>query len=589
MRALRSLFLALALASAASCSSPAPRAARTEDIPDAPRLAREAGAILLQFSAYDYALAGALAQEKERTVPPDRYAVIARAAGKAIADEAASAVSATASARGTMRDRVVGLADGLTELARDAGAYADGTDPASFARTVDDVRTCWARLRALADGLPADAALQRTIERGTSFRVFAEPFAVFVLTVGPFGSAAEAGDAARRIGQIESTSTTPPFVVRVGTFGDRISADAASTALAGKGFAVSLVTEEPRFTFSRGGPAPDAELWREPAAAVDTSAGTRRVALSADGAWIVTGADDGTVGVFTAAGALRALPKFNAGVSQLLFADDGSSVLVGGQTLVVLAVPSGATLGATARLTAGAGSSVFVNGARAFAAGAPGPEAGGAGTIAGRAPDGAPLALPFPLVTPPSGAVLAASGGGELLIVTAGGNGTDVEALRVGQERYPRGILHAAGRFAAVAVDRAGTSAALATDQGTFRFGPHETEPAKSLVRVGGPARAMAFGPAGVLYLLEANRVSAVDARGAMLWSAPLIDGRRMVVASRLLVVDGPDRLVAFSLEGATSDELGTIGQIQDVSAAADGRRIAVAVDQRRVLLFTIQ
>ncbi|MDP9265344.1 MAG: hypothetical protein M3O91_04390 [Chloroflexota bacterium] len=587
MRALGPFLLALVLAS--SCSPPAPRAAPTEDVPEAPRLAREAGAILLQLSAYDYALAGALAHEKERTVPPDRYAVIARAAGKAIADEAASAVSATASAKGTLRDRVVGLADALTDLARDAGAYADGADPASFARAVDDVRTCWARLRALADGLPADAALQRTIERGTSFRVFSEPSVAFALTVGPFGSAADAGDAARRIGQTESVSTAPPFVVRVGTFSDRISADAAAGALAGKGFSVSLVTEEPRYAFSRGGPAPDAELWREPAQAIDSSAGTRRVALSPDAAWVATGADDGTVAIFAAAGALRALPKFAAGVSQVLFADDGNTVLVGGQTLAVLAVPSGATLGATARLTAAAGSGVFVNGARAFAAAAPGPETGGAGTIAGRAPDGTPLALPFPLVAPPSGAVLAASGSGELLIVTAGGSGTDVEALKVGQDRYPRGILHTAGRFAAVAVDRTGTAAAFVTDQGTFRFGPHETDPAKSLVRVGGPARAIAFGPAGALYLLEASRVSAVDPAGATLWSAPLIDGRRMTMASRLLILDGPDRLVAFTLDGATSDDLGTTGQIQDVSVSGDGKRVAVAVDQRRVLLFTLQ
>ncbi len=587
MRALRPIFLILALAS--SCSSPVPRAAPPEDVPEAPRLARDAGAILLQLSAYDYALAGALGQEKVRTVPPDRYAVIARAAGKAIADEAASAVSAAATARGPLRDRVVGLADALTDLARDAETYADGRDPASFARAVNDVRTCWARLRAVAQSLPPDAVLQRTIERGTSFLVESEPSAAFVLTVGPFANAAEAGDAARRIGQTESVSTGPPYVVRVGTFGDRISADAAAGAVAGKGFAVSLITEESRYTFSRGGPAPDAELWREPAQTIEASAGTRRVALSPDAGWVATGGDDGTVAIFSAAGALRALPKFNAGVSQVLFADDGSTVLAGGQTLAALAVPSGATLGATARLTSAAGSSVFVNGARAFAVAAPGPETGGAGTIAGRAPDGTPLALPFPLVTPPSGAVLAASGSGEMLIVTAGGSGTDVEALNVGQERYPRGILHAPGRFAAVAVDRAGTAAALVTDQGTFRFGPHEQQPEKSLVRVGGPARAIAFGPPGVLYVLEGNGVRAVDAAGATLWSSRLVDGRRMVVASRLLVVDGPDRLMAFGLDGAVSDVLGTTGQIQDLSASGDGRHLAVAVDQRRVLLFTLE
>ncbi|MFN2521009.1 MAG: WD40 repeat domain-containing protein, partial [Candidatus Limnocylindria bacterium] len=304
MRALRPIFLILALAS--SCSSPAPRVAPTEDVPEAPRLARDAGAILLQLSAYDYALAGALAQVRERTVAPERYAVIAHAAARAIADLAAKAVGATAPAKGARRDRVVGLADALTDLAKDVVTYADGGDPASFATAVSDVRSCWARLRALAQVLPPDDALARTIERGTSFLVAAEPSAAFALTVGPFATATEAADAARRIGQTESVSTAPPFIVRIGTFGDRISADAAAGAAAAKGFSVSLVSEEARYTFSRGGPSPDAELWREPAQAIDTSAGTRRVALSPDGNWLATGADDGTVAIFSTGGALRA-------------------------------------------------------------------------------------------------------------------------------------------------------------------------------------------------------------------------------------------------------------------------------------------
>jgi len=63
----RLLVCAMALAFAASCTqSVQPKPSPSRDVDAAPKLARDAGAILLQFSAYDYGLAGAIWTENLR-------------------------------------------------------------------------------------------------------------------------------------------------------------------------------------------------------------------------------------------------------------------------------------------------------------------------------------------------------------------------------------------------------------------------------------------------------------------------------------------------------------------------------------------
>ena len=72
-----------------------------------------------------------------------------------------------------------------------------------------------------------------------------------------------------------------------------------------------------------------------------------------------------------------------------------------------------------------------------------------------------------------------------------------------------------------------------------------------------------------------------------MLWSSPLIDGRRLVIASRPVVLDGADRLLTFTANGEVED-LGVSGIVQDVAASPDGRRVAVLADGRRALIFRL-
>ncbi len=133
----------------------------------------------------------------------------------------------------------------------------------------------------------------------------------------------------------------------------------------------------------------------------------------------------------------------------------------------------------------------------------------------------------------------------------------------------------------------AGTLGAILTDQGVYRFGPKDGDPSKTVSRVLGPVRDIAFGQDGALYALEANRLTALDRGGAVLWTAPLTDGRRLLAAARTVVLDGPDRLLVVGPGGAL-DELGAGGAIQDVAVSLGGRRIAAVVDSKRALLFEL-
>ncbi|MDO8562695.1 MAG: hypothetical protein Q7S25_02510, partial [Candidatus Limnocylindria bacterium] len=166
-RGLARAVAALLALSLAACTAPEPPPP-AGDVPDGQRFARDAAASLLTLSAYDYALAGALGGERTRIVVPDRYAAVARATARALGTLNAAVVAASASASGPVRDRLVPLADALTDLAGSANAYADGREPAAFARVIALVALSWDRLRELVGVLPPDDALVRTLARGTA-------------------------------------------------------------------------------------------------------------------------------------------------------------------------------------------------------------------------------------------------------------------------------------------------------------------------------------------------------------------------------------------------------------------------------------
>ena len=582
--------LVLAFVLAIGCTAPEPPRERG-DAPGGQAISRQAAALLLQLSAYDYALVGSLNGQRDLVVSPERYSLVARSTVRAISALASETTAASADRQGPVRDRVLALADGLIVLGREVTTYADGGDLAVLARVASEVATSWQRLSGLASAVPQDEEVARSIARGTSFIVTAVPSKVFSVTIGPYATQADADDAARRAGPVESVARHAPFVVRVGTYPTRPAAEAAAAGLVPKGFAASAIAEEPRQTFTRSGPAPDVELWREPSRVFDTAGAARRVAIAPAGAWLATGSDDGTVAIFSGQGVLRALPRFNAGVAHLVFSDNGEWLFAGGLTLANIRVPSGVAFGTTVRLPTPATQALFIPGVRAFMAAAKGPTglpAGGAGAIAGRAPDGAALAPPFPLATPASGAVLAATEAGELFIASAGGGGTDIEILRVGGERFPRGVVRLPGTVRALAVDRTGARAAALTDQGVVRFEPRDGDPSKTLRTVApAAAREIGFGTDGTLYVLEATRLLALDPAGAQRWTVPLTDGRRLVIGKRAIVLDGTERLLAVDGAG-TVDELGAGGTVQDVAVSADLARVAALVDGRRAVLFTL-
>ena len=564
---------------------------------DAPPLARDTAGVLLQFSAYDYALAGALTGEKSRVVTSDRWAAVARGLLPKIGDITSASLSATANAAGPVRNAVVSLADSLTDLAKDAGAYADGGEPGVFAKTIGDVAMSWDRVRALATQLPADAELEKTAARGTSFTVSTKSDPAFALQAGPYATAADADAAAKRIGAVISVTRTPPFVVRVATYASKAQADAAAAALRPKGIDVTAVVEEKTYTFARGGAVPDTELWREPTRVIDGPGGARRVALSPDGKWIAMGADDGFVAIFSASnGALFALPKLTAGVSALLFSADSAWLFAGGASATTLFVPQGSSpLGPAqvARFPSAISQAVYMNvpTARAFIAiskSASGASGGGGGLIGARAPDGAALGDPFPLTTPGTGGFLAVDDRGELFIATTSGGGTDVEVLRLGVERSTRDVVRVPGAALAFALDVKGDRAAVVTDQGTFRFAPHAADPKATLQKAGAAVRDVSFGVDGTLYQLDKDRVSAIGPDGASRWQARLTDGRKLVVGTRTIIWDGTDTVYAIAADG-TVDALGVDGTVQDVTTSSDGKRVAVVLDGRRALIFELQ
>ncbi len=580
----------------ATACEQAPKVGPSGDAPDV-GLTRATANVLLQLSAYDYAHAGVLSGQPTRLVTQQRWAAVIRAQLPKIADITSTSLSVSSNAVGPVRDAVVSLADSLTDLTKDAGTYADGADPALFAKTTGDVNTCWERVLALAAKLPTDDALQNTVTRGRSFTVTSTSDPVFALRVGPYATAADADAAAKKIGATLSVAHVAPFIVRVATYPTRAQADAAAAALKPKGLEITTVVEERKYTFARGGTVPDAELWREPTRSIDGPAASRRLAFSADGKWIAMASDEGFVAVFNGAtGALVALPKFTSGISALLFSADGGWLFAGGATATVMQAPSfesPLSVAQQLRFPSAITEALYVNvpTARAFVAiskSASGVTGSGGGLIGARAPDGAALGQPFPITTPSAGGFIATDDRGEIFIATTSAAKTDVEILRLGVERILRGVIQMPGTVVDLALDPTGDRGAVVTDQGTYRFSPHAADPSASLQRVGAPVRDVAFAADGTFVQLDKDMVKSAGPDGVQRWQAPVTDGRRVFLGTRTVVWDGADTVWAIAADG-TADALGIDGQIQDVILSADGKRVGVVLDGRRALVFELQ
>ena len=137
----------------------------------------------------------------------------------------------------------------------------------------------------------------------------------------------------------------------------------------------------------------------------------------------------------------------------------------------------------------------------------------------------------------------------------------------------------------ALAVDQSAKFAAAVTDQGTYLFALADPT---TLKRVAGAVRDIAFAPDGTLYALDQTSLLAIGPDGAPKWTAPLVDGRRLIAAQRAVVLDGTDKLLAFAPADGAAEELGAGGTINDVTMSRDGRVIGVVVDARRAVLFTL-
>ena len=68
----------------------------------------------------------------------------------------------------------------------------------------------------------------------------------------------------------------------------------------------------------------------------------------------------------------------------------------------------------------------------------------------------------------------------------------------------------------------------------------------------------------------------------------PLGDGRRIVVARRLIVQDGLPRALAIDPASGGVDVLAPIGDLNDVAVSPDGARVALLADGQRAVVFQL-
>ena len=574
------LFTLIASASCLVAQPPAPSLTETTAGSDA---VVAAARFLVLVSAYDYALAGSFAGARSRVVTADRYVNVLSADRDAVLALKDQVVAAAFTDR-ALAAPLIAAADELVAIEADLQAV-DVDDPAAFARVLAHVDAAWSAFAAIAKLSPSDA-LAAAVAKGTSWHVSIGRSTAFAVLTEPYPSRQEADQAARRIGAVEVVADSPPYTIRVVTTEDRDAADKRVSQLRTMGIASAVVDRE-RFSFGRSGPDPVAELWREGAVDIPTWAQARRAAFIAKGVVVVSA--DGETFSFDDSGKLWWHATLRPGPTVATASTDGRYVVVGGQFVQLLG-SEGQVIGAPARLPSSAAGALWLPRNKVFVAASQGPTGkpqGGAGGVVAIRVDGATLDDPFPLVTPAAGPALAGTPSRDDVFIATTSNGTtDVETIRPGVDRRVRTLLRVAGQVSALAVDDDATHAVVVTAGGTYRFTPGGPNPLASLERIAGPARDVAFGRDGTLYLVFPDRLAAFDRGLRTRWIVPLRDGRRVVVARRIVVQDGISRALAIEPSGGASDELAPIGELNDIAASSDGARVLLLADGQRAVIF---
>ena len=579
------VLLSLALAGCLSARPPAPQPSGAPVPPSA--LARDAARVLARVSAYDYALAGAFGGERVRVVTPDRYAVALAAERQSIAslkDRVLQAAFADAALSGAL----IEVADAGVAVAEDLERFGDAKDDQAFARIVQQVTEAWSALRRLATLLPPDDVLSASIATGTSWTVTVGHGRSYAVLTAPYQNRDEAQQAARRIGDVEQVASSAPFTVRVVTTPDRDAAERRVAQLRDSGVVAASVEVE-RFTFSRAGPDPAAELWREPAVDVPTWGGARRANFIAGGIVVVSA--DGETFSFYDTGKLWWHAKLASGPSFATPSSDGRYVFVGGQSAQLLG-SDGKVIGGPTRLPSAAAGAVWVGRRKVFVAASQGPTGlpgGGGGGVAAVGLDGKGLGDPFPLVTPAAGPAVASSPAREeVYIATTSQGATDVEVIRPGVDANTRTLARVAGQVRDLAIDEEGVYAVVVTSQGTYRFRPGARDATPTLERLADAARDVVFARDGTLYALFPDKLVAYDRGLRTLWTTAVSDGRRALVARRVIVQDGLRRLFAVDVASGAADELASLGEIDDVAVSPDGGKVLLLAEGRRAVIFNL-
>ena len=573
------------LLASASClfSSPQPPPSAEPISAQAIDILSAASKVLSRISAYDYALAGSFAGERSRVITPERY-VDALAPDRDAVIALKDRVVTAAFTDRQIATPLIAVADALVAVQADIAAV-DAADAASFARVLDDVATTWTALSDVAKLVPGDE-LAASIAHGAAWRVAVTKSPAFAVQTQGFESRDEAVQIALRITNVEAVANTPPWTVRVLTSPDRDVAVKKVAELRAEGFFVAVVDTD-RYTFARSGPDPIAELWREGAVDIPTWGEARRAAFIAKGVVVVSA--DGEAFSFDDNGKLWWHAKVASGPTFATASTDGRYVIIGG-LFVQLLGSEGQVIGSPSRLPSAAAGAVWLARRRVFVAASQGPTGkpqGGGGGVVALGLNGAPLDDPFPLVTPAAGPALAtAPARDDVLIATTSNGTTDVEAIRPGLDQRVRAVVRVPGQVTDLAVDADGGFAIVVTAEGTYRFAPGAGNASDTLERIAAPARDVAFGADGVLYLLFDNRLAAYDRGLRTLWTLGLRDGRRVVVARRVIVQDGLTHVLAVDPATGSADELAPVGELNDIAASADGARILLLADGQRAVIF---